>query len=88
VGANKLWTAKTRIYFNRHVDAPLVWSVDQGSVASRVKIAAIQIRLHVATQYLAVNQRPSNTEEPAAWLEAELATVYVIDDIAYICNSR
>jgi hypothetical protein len=56
---------KYRVYYNRSEDAPLVWSVDEGSHASEINVQNVVLVAAATTRFNPDAQLP----EPKAWLE-------------------
>lgn len=67
---------KYRIYFNRKEDYPCIWSVDEGSSATEIRVQWFSIdKLNVWAQH-GFGPQPHNTPErsendPDAWIEVE-----------------
>jgi hypothetical protein len=71
-----------RAYFNRHREAPQVWSIDEGSQDSE-----INVRSFVTSQGCTVrskyNGKPSNENTPSAWIEVEAIAYTIHEGICY-----
>lgn len=69
-----------RVYFNRHADAPLVWSVDEGTQETEINVRRVVLRGIYGRTVYGVGD---NTDSPSVWLEIQ-GKLEVIDSIAYI----
>ncbi len=71
--------SKWRVYFNSSEEWPLVWSVDEGTVATEYKYAKVTIQGEAVTRY---NPNADNKTEPRAWVEVEgelVAKINMVD---------
>lgn len=56
-----------RAYFNRHREAPQVWSIDEGSQETEVNV--IRFECHQGCELVShYNATPANDDAPSAWL--------------------
>lgn len=70
-----------RVYFNRHSDFPLVWSVDHGTQETEVNVRKVVTR-NVRTY---TDSGPGdNLNSPTVWIVVEGGNLQILDDIAYI----
>lgn len=70
-----------RMYFNRHADFPLVWSVDDGDQATEQNVSKIVLRgVFARTVY---GGKGDNINSPNVWIEVE-GHLEVTDNVAYI----
>jgi hypothetical protein len=69
-----------RAYFNRHEEAPQVWSVDEGSHESEVCVQGISTLTVGKSNYNPDAEFPA----PKAWLEFHNAYLDIRNGIAYI----
>jgi len=65
---------KWRIYFNKKEDYPCIWSVDQGSARTEIRVQWFSVAgLPVSAGHRFGPQPPNNHEfgenEPTAWIE-------------------
>ncbi len=57
-----------RVYFNRCVDFPQVWSVDEGDVSTEINVQGISVSsLNVWVEWVYDPSIPTNDREPRAW---------------------
>ena len=62
----KVW----RVYFNRAVEAPQVWSIDQGDQTSEINVQGVRFTLGVvAVTKFDPHVRLNNTTAPRGWIE-------------------
>lgn len=66
--------AKFRIYFNKKEDYPCIWSVDEGTSESEIRVQGVVISdgLFVFTQHTDGLKPPAGLDpknEPSAWVE-------------------
>lgn len=75
-----------RVYWNIAADAPLVWSVDRGAIASVVNVVAVIIQDYVPhrTVHCTENEWP----QPKGWMEYGDAEVAIKNDVAVIRRKR
>ncbi len=70
-----------RIYFNRHSDFPLVWSVDQGDQSTEINVKRVVTR---GVRTYTDGGVGDNVNSPTVWIVVEGGNLQVIEDIAYI----
>lgn len=71
-----------RVYFNRTSDAPLVWSVDEGTQETEQNFESVTIlNANVTSRWNP--QETVNQFRPKAWLEVE-GTLHVANGVAVI----
>jgi hypothetical protein len=69
-----------RAYFNRHREAPQVWSVDEGAQESEVNVMAFFADgCPVRSRY---NGMKVNEDSPSAWIEIEASRMDVAGGVA------
>ena len=75
---------RTRVYFNRHADAPLIWSFDHGDMASETKVAGFELHnIHLVSADDPLVPR-GDTERPKVWMELlDVVWYEVREDIAH-----
>ena len=71
-----------RAYFNRRQDAPLIWSIDEGSQASEQHVAQFTLELGTVARSI-WNGKSSNPDTPVAWLEIIAEDMQIVADHAY-----
>ena len=69
-----------RIYFNRRSDAPLVWSVDEGSQETEINVSRVEILTPIKSFY---NGKTPNPDSPVAWFETD-GILARVNDVAFI----
>jgi len=72
-----------RFYFNRAEDAPQVWSVDQGTVATEINVLGVRTLLTAVSRQDLDAQFP----EPKAWMEVKDAILLVEDGWALLLDA-
>jgi hypothetical protein len=75
-----------RLYFNRHNEAPCVWSLDQGTQETEVNVEAIHLSNlpYLATEYFGKHSKDyPDYDQPSAVLHG-VGLVRVVDGIAYV----
>lgn len=70
-----------RFYFNRHAEAPQVWSVDEGDQTTEVNVKQVVCYVKATSHY---NGTKVNPDSPSAWFEVENARLSIIGGVAHI----
>lgn len=70
-----------RVYYNRSLDYPFSWSIDEGTQESEVLVLAVIILPSCVTTTHCLNEKP-NPDSPVAWLEV-CGDLEIVNDIAY-----
>jgi hypothetical protein len=71
-----------RVYLNRFEDAPLIWSVDQGTKATEQRFAQVIFAgVNGVTNW---NLLANNVDDPRCWIEVFGGTLTVENDVATI----
>ena len=63
-----------RVYFNKKEDYPCLWSVDEGSAASEIRVQWVSLRAIAGWTHHSLSRRTlrdAAKEEPCAWIEFE-----------------
>ena len=62
-----------RVYFNKKEDYPCLWSVDEGSAASEIRVQWVSLRAIAGRTHHSLPPYPPgrSKEEPCAWIEFE-----------------
>lgn len=72
-----------RVYLNRFEDAPLIWSVDEGTKATERRFK--NVHFVDVTGKTCANLTADNVNEPRCWLEIEQGEIdSVVDGVAII----
>jgi hypothetical protein len=71
-----------RIYFNRHNDAPHVWSIDDGDQANEQNVTEVICHTPIRSCYTG---QQANPDTPVAWFET-IGELYIVNDVAHIVN--
>lgn len=83
--AAPFFKAMIRLFFNAHEEFPLIWSIDEGSIASEHKIARVDFGISLRGRTGYNPQAPQG--EPKAWIEFENCEVlFYAQDSAYIVS--
>jgi hypothetical protein len=72
-----------RVYFNSKADAPNCWSIDDGTIATEIVVASIQLNGVDAISRL--NLAANNLNDPRAWFEV-YGTLSVVNSHAVIAG--
>ena len=71
-----LWKGPVRIYFNSSAEAPLLWSVDNGSIETEIKCSSVRINIMEAQ----TGQRDENDPvQPKVWIEYKEDVMVMMD---------
>ena len=62
-----VFRGRFRVYWNRALEAPLVWSVDDGAVENEMKVSRVKIR--GAVLQTECNMNNDHIREPRGWIE-------------------
>jgi hypothetical protein len=73
-----------RIYFNRWADAPLIWSVDEGTQATERNVRGVRFD-NVSGR--TCSGPGDNVKSPTVWIEVE-AVLTIAEDIAMFSQPR
>lgn len=68
-----------RVYFNRAEDAPQIWSIDEGTVASEINVLSVKVQAPGFTRSNLDAQFP----EPKAWIEVD-GHLSIVNGVALI----
>ncbi len=72
-----------RAYFNRHADWPFVWSVDEGSLDTEIKVKEI---VNNGAESISVYDHEvaiGDQEKPRVWFQFSCAKLSILHDVAY-----
>ena len=73
-----------RVYFNSKADAPNCWSIDDGTIATEIVVASIQLNGVDAISRL--NLAANNVNDPRAWFEV-YGTLSMVNSHAVIAGA-
>lgn len=71
-----------RVYFNRHREAPQVWSIDEGTQESEVNVIDWFTHQGCTTRSRYNGEKP-NDSSPSAWMEVNADNYYIVGGVAY-----
>ena len=74
--------ARFRAFFNQLNELPYLWSVDQGSIATEIKVR--DWILIGATARTRVNLQADNVNDPRTWVEVEASELEIVNEIAIL----
>jgi hypothetical protein len=71
-----------RAFFNRHREAPQVWSIDEGTQASEINVIGFVVgpACFAISRY---NGEKANDNTPSAWIEIHADYYYIKDGVVY-----
>jgi hypothetical protein len=58
-----------RVYYNRSSDAPLVWSVDEGTQETEINVARVSLHFCDVETIVNLKETVNPDETPKAWLQ-------------------